>query len=217
MTNIRKQTLDEAEKMVNGQRTQDYGTPEDSFNTIAALWGAYNRKIFSSADVAIMLALLKIARLKADKTHKDSWVDLAGYAACGAECALPKQEGTRQYGLMDDMDSNRTVGSVAGNQLYPAVEAKQMASVSEQLYPSNGHPGLVGGSVLSGTNRSSNNVGSCGGGATNPGRGSVSPPTGPVTRYWDLDEVQRQLTDAAAYARTEHYYQPVNNNKERPW
>jgi hypothetical protein len=35
-----------------------------------------------------MLALLKIARLKNSPNHRDSWVDIAGYAACGAECAL---------------------------------------------------------------------------------------------------------------------------------
>jgi len=36
-------------------------------------------------DVALMMALLKIARLKGNPIHGDSWVDLAGYAACGAE------------------------------------------------------------------------------------------------------------------------------------
>jgi hypothetical protein len=34
-----------------------------------------------------MLGLLKIARLRANPTHRDSWVDLAGYAACGYEVA----------------------------------------------------------------------------------------------------------------------------------
>ena len=42
---------------------------------------------------AAMLALLKLARIKhSDGMHKDSWVDLAGYAACGAECALHNEE-----------------------------------------------------------------------------------------------------------------------------
>ena len=35
-----------------------------------------------------MLALMKIARLKSSEFEsEDSWVDLAGYAACGAEIA----------------------------------------------------------------------------------------------------------------------------------
>lgn len=86
---MRKQILDEAEKNVNGQRTQDYGTPEDSFKTIASLWNAYlNLSSISAIDVAIMMNLLKVARVKATPSHRDSWVDMAGYAACGAECAL---------------------------------------------------------------------------------------------------------------------------------
>jgi hypothetical protein len=35
-----------------------------------------------------MNALIKVARLSTNPTHKDSWIDLAGYAACGAGIAL---------------------------------------------------------------------------------------------------------------------------------
>lgn len=72
--------------MVNGDREHDYGTPEDNFKTIAGLWSAYIGKEISSIDVAMMMALMKIARIKAG-TKPDSFVDLAGYAACGAEIA----------------------------------------------------------------------------------------------------------------------------------
>ena len=85
--NTRASILREANMCVNGQRTDDYGTPENSFNRIAALWGGYFGEAFNAADVAIMLALLKVARLKNNPSHRDSWVDLAGYAACGAEAA----------------------------------------------------------------------------------------------------------------------------------
>jgi hypothetical protein len=34
-----------------------------------------------------MMALMKIARLATNPAHEDSWVDLAGYAACGASVA----------------------------------------------------------------------------------------------------------------------------------
>jgi hypothetical protein len=85
---IRTSVLNEAEKIVNGQRANTYGGPEDSFKTIAKLWEGYTTREFSPADVAVMLALLKIARLKHSPEHRDSWVDLAGYAACGAECGL---------------------------------------------------------------------------------------------------------------------------------
>jgi hypothetical protein len=85
---IRTSVLNEAERIVNGQRANTYGGPEDSFKTIAKLWEGYTTREFSPADVAVMLALLKIARLKHSPEHRDSWVDLAGYAACGAECGL---------------------------------------------------------------------------------------------------------------------------------
>ena len=39
------------------------------------------------SDVAIIMALVKIARLAASPGHEDSWIDLAGYAALGAEIA----------------------------------------------------------------------------------------------------------------------------------
>lgn len=38
-------------------------------------------------DVAIMMALLKIARIASGNYKVDSYIDLAGYAACAGECA----------------------------------------------------------------------------------------------------------------------------------
>lgn len=85
----REKILDEAKQCVCGNREQDYGTPEDSFQMIGDLWSIYlgcNVKI-DAYDVASMMALLKIARLANNPEHMDSWVDLAGYAACGGEIA----------------------------------------------------------------------------------------------------------------------------------
>ena len=86
----RTETLDKANSIVNGARADQYGGPEDSFGRIAALWSSYLSNndievVFSTADVACMMALLKIARLRNSPDHDDSWVDLAGYAACGSE------------------------------------------------------------------------------------------------------------------------------------
>ena len=92
----RKEILVQADKCVNGTREQDYGSPEDNFRTIADLWSSYKGVNFTSVDVAMMMALLKIARVKNGGGSGDSFVDLAGYAACGGELATrgKKQERT---------------------------------------------------------------------------------------------------------------------------
>ena len=97
----REEILDTAKKCVCGQRERDYGTPESNFQLIADLWndylgfedlfkrnegGEYQRVGYiSPTDVAMMMALLKIARIKNGGGTGDSFVDLAGYAACGGE------------------------------------------------------------------------------------------------------------------------------------
>lgn len=91
----RADILHAAEKCVCGQRETDYGTPEDNFKAIAELWsvyldrisvGKYGNMIVDEKDVAVMMALLKIARIARGGGKADNWIDLAGYAACGAEC-----------------------------------------------------------------------------------------------------------------------------------
>lgn len=89
---VRGTLLAEAANIVNGDRATVYGGPEDSFARIAALWTAYSGIAnFTPTDVAAMLALVKVARIRITPTHWDSWVDLAGYAACGAQCATEKE------------------------------------------------------------------------------------------------------------------------------
>lgn len=92
----RAEVLHRAEQCVCGQREQDYGTPENNFRAIAEFWTAYlNRACIANSgyadidatDVAMMMALLKIARIAGGAGTRDSFIDLAGYAACGGECA----------------------------------------------------------------------------------------------------------------------------------
>ena len=90
----RQRVLKEAEKCVCGQRENEYGVPEDSFEMIGKLWTVYldyATKI-DAHDVAAMMALLKIARIAKSPDHMDSWCDLAGYASCGGEIAGKETE-----------------------------------------------------------------------------------------------------------------------------
>lgn len=81
----RKECLEQAMGCVLQDRASQYGGVENNFEQIADLWEAYLHAPISALDVAMMMALLKVARAKANPAHADSFVDLAGYAACGAE------------------------------------------------------------------------------------------------------------------------------------
>ena len=94
----RHSVLSTADSVVNGARADVYGGPEDSFQLIARLWEPYlSAKCISMdgaciepEDVAVMMGLLKVARLAQSPDHEDSWIDLAGYTACGAEIACAR-------------------------------------------------------------------------------------------------------------------------------
>jgi len=81
-------------EIVTHDRNEQYGEPEDSFRTIAALWTGYldarqynpNEEPLAPEDVARMMELLKMARrMTADNPSKDSFVDAIGYLLCEAK------------------------------------------------------------------------------------------------------------------------------------
>ena len=109
----RLDTLKAAAECVCGSREEDYGSPEDNFAVIAGLWTAYTGTDVTPKDVAMMMALLKIARAKAG-SKPDAYVDLAGYAACGAEISarLPKQT-TKRTANTSDVAGGAETGKTA--------------------------------------------------------------------------------------------------------
>lgn len=76
-------------------REASHGNPENSFSMIASLWGKYLNLPIASHDVAAMMILFKVARIRGNPTHADSWVDVAGYAACGGEIATGDEDASR--------------------------------------------------------------------------------------------------------------------------
>lgn len=72
----------EANKLINGARQQHYGDQYTNFGDIAALWSAYLDHPISRLDVANLMILLKLARTKRQGYHRDSYVDIGGYAGC---------------------------------------------------------------------------------------------------------------------------------------
>lgn len=81
----RTELLNKALEIVNGARQENYGSPEQNFARIAAFWTLYLQRHITPADVAIMMILMKTARLQNNIKHEDSWIDIAGYAANGVE------------------------------------------------------------------------------------------------------------------------------------
>lgn len=79
--------LDEAKRIIYGDREKTYGSPDKNLTLIALLWAEYLDGKYGTAhplnvdDVCLMMVLLKVARLANDSEHRDSQVDLAGYVA----------------------------------------------------------------------------------------------------------------------------------------
>lgn len=81
--------MQEAEGLVNGARAAAYGHPYPNHEVIANLWNAFldNKAVqnpgpITPQEVCLMMTLLKIARLQFNVHHRDSLVDVVGYASC---------------------------------------------------------------------------------------------------------------------------------------
>lgn len=85
----REEILEMAKILVCGARAEDYGDAKDNFNSIAMLWTEYTGHMVTPTDVAMMMILLKIARMKTGTFKEDTFIDIAGYAALAGELAEP--------------------------------------------------------------------------------------------------------------------------------
>jgi len=98
-----KEMLEQTTALVGGQRAKDYGDKTTNHERIAKLWnmwfdetrtGGKETKLhltpngsISAYDVAMMMLMVKIARLMHSPGHTDSHVDIAGYASILEEIA----------------------------------------------------------------------------------------------------------------------------------
>lgn len=83
----RSEILDTAKVYVTQDRAAQHGDAERNFGLIAAYWSAHLDTDVSASDVAVMMTLLKLARIKSNPTNMDGWIDGCGYLACGGEIA----------------------------------------------------------------------------------------------------------------------------------
>lgn len=81
--------LEDAREIVE-DRENLHGSAVETHETIANLWTAYlglEDDPIKAHDAALMLGLLKIARITTGEVERDKFVDLAGYAECGYRCS----------------------------------------------------------------------------------------------------------------------------------
>ena len=87
------------------ERSEPYGHPWYDFTRTARLWEVVIGKPLKPEQVALMMALVKVARIcnHDDFHHLDSVIDLAGYTACLQECHEMREriENTRPEGEGD--------------------------------------------------------------------------------------------------------------------
>lgn len=83
-----RQKVLEAARQATVDREGAYSDPTQMLDHIAEMWSAYLGHSIEACDVSCMMVMLKIARIKAKPDHEDSWVDISGYAAIGAEASL---------------------------------------------------------------------------------------------------------------------------------
>lgn len=94
---VRGSVLDEAKGLITGDRNNTYGPPHQDFQRSADAATAFGYKgpggrDLQAHDIAILVGLVKISRLMWTPGKRDSWVDLAGYAACGYECVVETEK-----------------------------------------------------------------------------------------------------------------------------
>ena len=87
---VKVSVLKEANKIIYGDREKTYGKPSKNLDTIAKMWNAYihavDKRDLNAKDVACLMVLLKTARLANQPDHRDSIVDICGYAALIERC-----------------------------------------------------------------------------------------------------------------------------------
>ncbi len=84
--------LDEAKACITGERQDQYGNPEDSFELIGNYWATYlQEKLANEAiqitalDVAHMMILFKVARCQGQAPKRDNYTDICGYSSIAAD------------------------------------------------------------------------------------------------------------------------------------
>jgi len=83
-----KSILEEAQEIIHGDKNRDYGHPLDNHGLTAHMMMGYLQRRygyqtpahFDADDVCVFNVLQKVSRLANTPGHRDSLIDIAGYA-----------------------------------------------------------------------------------------------------------------------------------------
>jgi hypothetical protein len=67
-------------------RDSVYGDPVEMMGVIAKMWSSYLGTDIMDYDVPAMMALFKAARIEANPSYEDSYIDLDGYKEIERRC-----------------------------------------------------------------------------------------------------------------------------------
>ena len=140
--------LEEAARIVTQDRNVTHGEPEETFGLIAAYWSAHLGIPVTETDVAALMTLFKLARLKANPTNPENWVDGCGYLACGGEIAATQSRRATErdaegpLGGSGAQDTRQPVPGVWTQNCYSALHASIVGPVTGDgaLFPSGWTP-----------------------------------------------------------------------------
>ena len=81
------QILAKASELIDGERDRQHGDRKVCHTQIARLWSAFLGVQITPIDAALMLALLKVARMQTGNPNRDNFVDACGYISIAGEMA----------------------------------------------------------------------------------------------------------------------------------
>lgn len=103
--------LHQAQALIHGQRQQDYGDKLTNFSQVSMMWQGYlapkllPESRITPEDVTFLMIQLKLARLSKSPDHRDSILDVAGYAGCADYLQQERAAGAALPGAVRDARS----------------------------------------------------------------------------------------------------------------
>lgn len=85
--------LEIAAHLIDGERARQHGDAHASFDAIANMWSAWlgidliPGYRFNAHDALMMMALLKVARMRFGEFNRDDYIDALGYIALALQVA----------------------------------------------------------------------------------------------------------------------------------